>query len=144
MYTHCIQGIVICIINVLILGFIQRKYWALKCWTEFELWIYEGREFQTENTNVFRYIFKWGFGVYTWKLDDERMYIRHKSKRRSKIFRRISTNSFKHLNSFHIYNPFGEWHPFKIRKHCRWWGVKITIKNYLGILFWSLTSFSSR
>ena len=27
------------------LGFIQRKYWALKCWTEFEFWIYEGREF---------------------------------------------------------------------------------------------------
>jgi len=24
------------------------------------------------NTNVFRYISKWGFGVYKWKLDDER------------------------------------------------------------------------
>jgi len=37
--------------------------------------MYEGREFQTdepENTNVFRYISKWGFGVYNWKLDDER------------------------------------------------------------------------
>ena len=57
------------------LGFIQRKYWALTFWTEFELWIYEGSEFQTdepENTNVFRYIFEWGFGVYNWKLDDER------------------------------------------------------------------------
>ena len=55
--------------------FIQRKYCHLKCWTEFEFWIYEGREFQTdepENTNVFRYISKWGFGVYNWKLDDER------------------------------------------------------------------------
>ena len=57
------------------LGFTQRKYWALKSWTEFELWIYEGSEFQTdesENTNVFRYISKRGFGVYNWKLDDER------------------------------------------------------------------------
>ena len=57
------------------LGFIQRKYWDLKCWTEFEFWIYDGREFQMdepENTNIFRYISKWGFGVYNWKLDDER------------------------------------------------------------------------
>ena len=57
------------------LVFIQRKYWDLKCWNEFEFLIYEGREFQTnepENTNVFRYISKWGFGVYNWKLDDER------------------------------------------------------------------------
>ena len=55
--------------------FIQRKYCDLKCWTEFEFWIYEGRQFQLdepENTNVFRYISKWGFGVYNWKLDDER------------------------------------------------------------------------
>ena len=47
--------------------FIQRKYCDLKCWTEFEFWIYEGRQFQLdepENTNVFRYISKWGFGVY--------------------------------------------------------------------------------
>ena len=39
-------------------GCIQRKYWDLKCWTEFEFWIYEGGEFQMdepENTNVFRY-----------------------------------------------------------------------------------------
>ena len=39
------------------------------------IWIYEGREFQTdepENTNVFRYISKWGIGVYNWELDDER------------------------------------------------------------------------
>jgi len=27
---------------------------------------------EPENTNVFRYISKWGFGVYNWKLDDER------------------------------------------------------------------------
>ena len=27
---------------------------------------------EPENTNVFRYISKWGFGVYSWKLDDER------------------------------------------------------------------------
>ena len=56
-------------------SFTQRKYWALTWWTEFELWIYEGSEFQTdepEHTNVFRYISKWGFGVYTWKLDDDR------------------------------------------------------------------------
>ena len=56
------------------LGVTQRKYWALNWWAEFELWIYEGSEFQTdepENTNVFRYISKWGFGVYNWKLDDE-------------------------------------------------------------------------
>ena len=55
--------------------FIQRKYWDPKYWTELEFWIYEGREFQIdepENTNVFRYISRWGFGVYTWKLDDER------------------------------------------------------------------------
>ena len=25
-----------------------------------------------KNKNVFRYISKWGFGVYNWKLDDER------------------------------------------------------------------------
>ena len=34
-----------------------------------------GNSFQTdepENTNVFRYISKWGFAVYNWKLDDER------------------------------------------------------------------------
>jgi len=34
-----------------------------------------GNSFQTdepENTNVFRYISKWGFGVYNWKLDDGR------------------------------------------------------------------------
>ena len=40
-----------------------------------ECWIYEGREYQIdepENTNVFRHISKWGFGAYTWKLDDER------------------------------------------------------------------------
>ena len=57
------------------MGFIQRKYRDLKCWTEFEFWICEGREFQIdepENTNVFRYISKWGFGVYNWKLYDER------------------------------------------------------------------------
>jgi len=30
------------------MGFIQRKFWDLKCWTEFELWIYEGREFQVD------------------------------------------------------------------------------------------------
>ena len=39
------------------MGFIQLKYWDLKCWTEFEFWIYEEREFQMdepENTNVFR------------------------------------------------------------------------------------------
>jgi len=36
------------------------------------------------------------------------MHIRRKSKRRSKVFRRISSNSYKHLNSFHIYNPFAE------------------------------------
>ena len=43
------------------LVFIQRKYWDLKCWIEFEFWIYEGREFQMDepdNTNVFRYISK--------------------------------------------------------------------------------------
>ena len=46
-------------------GVTQGKYWALKCWTEFELWMYEGSEFQTdENTNVFRYISKWGSGVF--------------------------------------------------------------------------------
>ena len=42
-------------------GFIQHKYWDLKCWTEFEFWIDEGREFQMdepENTNVFLYISK--------------------------------------------------------------------------------------
>jgi len=42
------------------MGFTQREYWDLKCWTEFEFWIYEGREFQTyerENTNIFRYTF---------------------------------------------------------------------------------------
>ena len=27
---------------------------------------------ELENTNVFCYISKWGFGVYNWKLDDER------------------------------------------------------------------------
>ena len=62
------------------LGFIQRKYRDLKCWTEFEFWICEGRVFQMdepENTNVFRYISKYmkaykGVGVYNWKLDDER------------------------------------------------------------------------
>jgi len=27
---------------------------------------------EPETTNVFRYISKWGFGVYNWKLDDER------------------------------------------------------------------------
>jgi len=27
---------------------------------------------EQENTNLFRYISKWGFGVYNWKLDDER------------------------------------------------------------------------
>ena len=56
------------------MGFIYRKYWDLKGWTEFEFWIYEGRDFQMdepENTNVFRYISKWGFGVYNWKLDDD-------------------------------------------------------------------------
>jgi len=26
---------------------------------------------EPENTNVFRYISKWGFGVYNWKLDDD-------------------------------------------------------------------------
>ena len=26
----------------------------------------------SENKNVFRYISKWGFGVYNWNLDDER------------------------------------------------------------------------
>ena len=25
------------------LDFTQRKYWYLKCWTEFELWIYEDK-----------------------------------------------------------------------------------------------------
>ena len=99
--------------------------WIMNIWRKFET-------DEPENTNVFQYISKWGFGVYNWKIDDERtlqscMYIRRKSKRRSKVLRRISPNSFKHLNSFHIYNPFGKWHPFKIRKHRRWWGVKITI-----------------
>ena len=50
-------------------------YRTLKCWTEFELWIYEGSVFQTdepEHTNVFRYTFKWGVGVYNWTLDDYR------------------------------------------------------------------------
>ena len=27
---------------------------------------------EPENTNVFRYISKLGFGIYNWKLDDER------------------------------------------------------------------------
>jgi len=27
---------------------------------------------EPENATVFRYISKWGFGVYNWKLDDER------------------------------------------------------------------------
>jgi len=27
---------------------------------------------EPENKDVFRYIYKWGFGVYNWKLDDER------------------------------------------------------------------------
>ena len=27
---------------------------------------------EPENTNVFQYNSKWGFGVYNWKLDDER------------------------------------------------------------------------
>ena len=55
------------------LWFIQRKYWDLKCWSEFEIWIYEGRVFQMDAPgNVFRYISKYGFGVYNRKLDDER------------------------------------------------------------------------
>jgi len=55
------------------LEFTQRKYRALQCWTEFELWIYEGREFQTDepkHTNIFWYISKRGFAVYNWKLDE--------------------------------------------------------------------------
>ena len=61
------------------MGFIQLKYWDLKCWTEFEFWIHEGREFQMvepETTSVFRYISKWGFGVYTCKLD-LLLYVKH-------------------------------------------------------------------
>ena len=27
---------------------IQRKYWDLECWAEFEFWIYVGREFQMD------------------------------------------------------------------------------------------------
>ena len=34
------------------LGFTQHKYWALKWWTEFELWIYEGNEFQTDERKM--------------------------------------------------------------------------------------------
>ena len=106
------------------------------------LCIYEGREFQTdepENTNVIPYISKWGFGVYNWKLDDERNSIACISEVNDDL--RYSGASplifLKHLNSFHIYiyNPFEKWHPFKIRKQCRWWGVKITINNYSGSPF---------
>ena len=47
----------------------------MKCWIDVEFWIYEGREFQTdepENINVFRYISKLGFGVYNWNEVAER------------------------------------------------------------------------
>ena len=54
-----------------------------------------------------------------WKLDDDRTSIACISDAKengdliNKVFRRISPDSFKYLNSFHIYNTFGKWHPLE-------------------------------
>ena len=100
---------------------------------------------EPENTNVFQYNSKWGFGVYNWKLDDERNSLACISDANvNDVFKRVSPDSFKHLKSFHIYITRSGNDIHLRSENIVDDGVsKSQTRINREVLFWSLTSFSS-